>query len=50
MESKLLEDVPLLTKAISLADTFAGGLGRFDRLGFMRALDVQRCVAEDELR
>jgi predicted RND superfamily exporter protein len=35
VERQLLEEVPLLTKAISLADTFQAALGPFHRLGFM---------------
>jgi predicted RND superfamily exporter protein len=35
MEQELLDSVPLLAKAISIADAFRAALGPLDRLGFM---------------
>jgi predicted RND superfamily exporter protein len=35
LERELVESAPLLTKAISIADSFQAALGRFDRMGFM---------------
>jgi uncharacterized protein len=35
LEQELIDSAPLLTKAISIADSFQAALGRFDQMGFM---------------